>query len=62
MRCASTANLVGAKKRQIYIALNKPTGITCTTEAHVEDNIVELVGHSERIFPDRAGSTRTRKA
>ncbi len=44
-------NLVGTKKKQIYIALNKPVGITCTTEAHVEDNIVRFVGHSERIFP-----------
>ena len=44
-------NLIGAKKQAIYIALNKPVGITCTTEAHVEDNIVRLVGHSERIFP-----------
>jgi 23S rRNA pseudouridine2604 synthase len=44
-------NLVGAKKQAIYIALNKPVGITCTTEAHVEDNIVQFVGHSERIFP-----------
>src|ERR1700737_1244114 len=26
--------LVGVKKRQIYLALNKPVGITCTTEAH----------------------------
>jgi 23S rRNA pseudouridine2604 synthase len=44
-------SLVGAKKKAIYIALNKPVGITCTTEAHVEDNIVRFVGHSERIFP-----------
>lgn len=44
-------NLVGAKKKAIYIALNKPVGITCTTEAHVGDNIVRFVGHSERIFP-----------
>jgi 23S rRNA pseudouridine2604 synthase len=43
--------LVGAKKKQIYIALNKPVGITCTTESHVKDNIIELVGHRERIFP-----------
>jgi 23S rRNA pseudouridine2604 synthase len=42
---------VGAKKKQIYIALNKPVGVTCTTEAHIEDNIVDLVGYSERIFP-----------
>ena len=43
--------LIGAKKKQIYIALNKPAGITCTTEAHVEDNIIDLVAHAERIFP-----------
>ena len=43
--------LIGAKKKQIYIALNKPVGITCTTEAHIEDNIIDLVGHPERIFP-----------
>ena len=43
--------LIGAKKKQIYIALNKPVGITCTTEAHIEDNIVDFVGHPERIFP-----------
>jgi 23S rRNA pseudouridine2604 synthase len=42
---------IGAKKRQIYIALNKPVGVTCTTEAHIEDNIIELVGYPERIFP-----------
>jgi 23S rRNA pseudouridine2604 synthase len=43
--------LVGAKKKQIYIALNKPVGVTCTTESHIEDNIIDLIGHSERIFP-----------
>lgn len=43
--------LVGAKKGQIYIALNKPTGITCTSEPHIQNNIIELVGHHERIFP-----------
>jgi 23S rRNA pseudouridine2604 synthase len=43
--------LIGAKKRRIYIALNKPVGITCTSEPHIKDNIIDLVGHSERIFP-----------
>ncbi len=42
---------LGAKRRAIYIALNKPVGITCTSEAHVDRNIIELVGHTERIFP-----------
>ena len=43
--------LIGTKKRPIYIALNKPVGITCTTEPDVEGNIVDLIGHTERIFP-----------
>jgi 23S rRNA pseudouridine2604 synthase len=43
--------LIGAKKKQVYIALNKPVGITCTTEAHIEGNIIDFVGHTERIFP-----------
>jgi 23S rRNA pseudouridine2604 synthase len=43
--------VVGAKKKPIYIALNKPIGVTCTTEVHIEDNIIDLVGHDERIFP-----------
>jgi 23S rRNA pseudouridine2604 synthase len=42
---------IGAKKKQIYIALNKPVGITCTGEPHVKDNIIDLIGHAERIFP-----------
>lgn len=42
---------IGAKKQQIYIALNKPVGVTCTTEAHIEENIIDLVGYPERIFP-----------
>jgi 23S rRNA pseudouridine2604 synthase len=43
--------LVGVKKKSIYIALNKPVGITCTTEPDVEDNIIDLIAHTERIFP-----------
>jgi 23S rRNA pseudouridine2604 synthase len=43
--------LLGAKKKQIYIALNKPVGIICTTEPDIENNIVGFVGHRERIFP-----------
>lgn len=35
----------------VYIALNKPVGITCTTERHVEGNIIDFVDHPERIFP-----------
>jgi 23S rRNA pseudouridine2604 synthase len=42
---------IGARKKHIYIALNKPPSITCTTERHIEGNIVDFIGHPERIFP-----------
>jgi 23S rRNA pseudouridine2604 synthase len=35
----------------VFIALNKPVGITSTTEENVHDNIVHFVNHSKRIFP-----------
>jgi 23S rRNA pseudouridine2604 synthase len=44
-------NPIGAKKKHIYIALNKPPGVTCTSESHVDRNIIEHIGHAERIFP-----------
>jgi pseudouridine synthase len=47
--------LIGAmpenKSDRVYIAYNKPIGITCTTELHVRGNINEAIGHKERIFP-----------
>ena len=39
------------KTKPVYIALNKPVGITCTTERHVQGNIVDFVNHPERVFP-----------
>lgn len=42
---------IGEKKRNVYIALNKPVGITSTTEKHIKGNIVDFVNHKERIFP-----------
>ena len=47
-------DVVGAarkKTRPVYIALNKPVGITCTTERSVAGNIVDFVDHPERVFP-----------
>ena len=35
----------------IFIALNKPTGITSTTELNVKGNIIHFVNHQQRIFP-----------
>lgn len=43
---------IGARAKQhVYIALNKPVGITCTTERHIDGNIIDFVRHPERIFP-----------
>lgn len=39
------------KEDIIFIALNKPVGITSTTEDNIRDNIVKFVNHSVRIFP-----------
>lgn len=39
------------QRRHVYIALNKPVGIVCTTESGVKDNIVEFIDHQQRIFP-----------
>ncbi len=47
--------LIGQSKQdksdRVYIAYNKPIGITCTTEKHVWGNIIDAIGHKERIFP-----------
>jgi len=46
--------VVGRARRHehpVYIALYKPGGITCTTERHIRGNIIDFVGHPERIFP-----------
>ncbi len=47
---AREAKKPGAR-RHVYIALYKPVGITCTTESSVKGNIVDFVGHEQRIFP-----------
>ena len=40
-----------SKPTLVYIALNKPPGITCTTDLKDRDNIIEFVNHPQRIFP-----------
>ena len=42
---------LGAHKKHVYLALNKPVGITSTTEQQIKGNIVDYVGHPERVFP-----------
>jgi 23S rRNA pseudouridine2604 synthase len=45
--------LIQPKKEEdfIFLAFNKPVGITSTTEVGVKDSIVDFIGYHERIFP-----------
>ncbi len=40
-----------SKPKPIYIALNKPAGITSTTDLKDKDNIVDFLNYPQRIFP-----------
>jgi 23S rRNA pseudouridine2604 synthase len=48
---ARTLATTPTARKAVYIALNKPVGITCTTEHDVDGNIVDFVDHQQRIFP-----------
>ncbi len=39
------------RRQQVYIALNKPEGVVCTADTREPMNVVDYVGHPERIFP-----------
>jgi 23S rRNA pseudouridine2604 synthase len=39
------------KKAAVYILLNKPKGITCTTDLKDKTNIIDFVNYKQRIFP-----------
>jgi len=41
---------VKREQQLVYIALNKPVGITSTTERHIKGNVVDFVNHPLRIF------------
>lgn len=41
-----------SEEEHVYIALNKPVGIVCTTDTKREkNNIVDFINHPKRIFP-----------
>ncbi len=39
------------KQKAIYIALNKPVGVTSTTDTTDKSNIISFMNHPKRIFP-----------
>lgn len=42
---------LSAKQNDIFIAFNKPVGITCTTDLKDKNNIIKFINHPKRIFP-----------
>ncbi len=42
---------IKSKQRPIYMALNKPVGITSTTDLSDRTNIISFINHPKRIFP-----------
>ena len=41
---------IAVEQPLVYLVLNKPVGITSTTESHIKGNIVDFVNHPLRIF------------
>lgn len=39
------------KAASVYIAFNKPKGITCTTDTKDKTNIIDFINYKSRIFP-----------
>jgi len=39
------------KKQAVYIMLNKPKGVTCTTDQKDKTNIIDFINYKTRIFP-----------
>lgn len=39
------------KDKTVYIAFNKPVGVTCTTDQKDKTNIISFINYKSRIFP-----------
>lgn len=45
------APVAANKSDRVYLAYNKPIGITCTTERKISGNIIDAIGYKQRVFP-----------
>jgi 23S rRNA pseudouridine2604 synthase len=43
--------LLDRKMNLVYLAFNKPKGITCTTDTQVDGNIIDYINYPLRVFP-----------
>ena len=51
MKVTIQGERVKAQSKNIYIVLNKPVGIVCTTDKREPMNVVDFVDHDRRIYP-----------
>lgn len=42
---------INKEVENVYLAFNKPRGITCTTDLKDKTNIIDFINYPERIFP-----------
>ena len=50
--CVDGKAVSKSEEAAVYIVLNKPTGIVCTTDTKVEkNNIIDFINYPKRIFP-----------
>ncbi len=43
--------IISKKPKLVYLAFNKPKGITCTTDQNDPSNIIDFIDYQKRIFP-----------
>jgi 23S rRNA pseudouridine2604 synthase len=43
--------IITKEVQNVYLAFNKPRGITCTTDLKDKSNIIDFINYPERIFP-----------
>lgn len=51
MKVTVQGERVKAQSKNVYIMLNKPVGIVCTTDKREPMNVVDFVDHDRRIYP-----------
>ncbi|MBQ5770032.1 MAG: 23S rRNA pseudouridine(2604) synthase RluF [Clostridia bacterium] len=51
MKVTIEGERVKAQSKNVYIVLNKPVGIVCTTDKREPMNVVDFVDHDRRIYP-----------
>mgnify|MGYP000492365223 CR=1 FL=1 len=46
-----SGKVITKEVKNVYLAFNKPKGITCTTDLKDKTNIIDYINYPERIFP-----------